>query len=141
MVYAGFWRRAVAYLIDVALLTGIGIAAFALWAQALRPDALIGWLETYPWVPLLVQGLYFALLESSRLQGTLGKALLGLRVSDYDGRRIGLLRAIVRYFGRLISELILMLGFLMVLFTERKQGLHDFLARTYVLTRDGDQVA
>lgn len=129
MPFAGFWRRVAAYLVDALLIGLIGGSAFALLgldgaASPMEPENLIGFAASWA---------YFALLESSRLQGTIGKYVVGLRVTDYDGGRIGLGRATVRYFGRLISSFLLGIGFLMVAFTERKQGLHDFLAGTYVM--------
>jgi len=72
-------------------------------------------------------------MESSARQGTIGKSLLGLRVTDFEGNRISLLRAVGRYFAKIISAFILLIGFIMVAFTEKKQGLHDMLAGTLVL--------
>jgi len=77
--------------------------------------------------------LYFVLMESSAKQGTLGKMALGLVVTDTNGNRISPARALGRYFAKILSGAILMIGFIMVAFTERKQGLHDMLANTLVL--------
>lgn len=82
--------------------------------------AIIGWL-------------YFALQESSRTQATLGKLVVGLYVTDEDGRRINFARATGRHFGKYVSGVLLAIGFLMAGFTARKQGLHDMLAKTLVL--------
>ena len=79
-----------------------------------------------------INWLYFALLESSSMQGTLGKKALGMIVTDLSGNRIGFGRATGRYFGKILSAIILGIGFIMVAFTERKQGLHDLLANTLV---------
>jgi len=81
--------------------------------------------------------LYFAIMESCPLQATVGKLAIGLIVTDVNGARIGFLRATGRYFGKILSGLILFIGFIMVAFTERKQGLHDLMAGTLVYkTRD-----
>ena len=77
--------------------------------------------------------LYFVLMDSSAKQGTLGKIALGLVVTDVQGNRIGLGRAAGRYFAKILSSLILLIGFIMIAFTERKQGLHDILCSTLVL--------
>lgn len=82
---------------------------------------------------LVVRGLYWVLLESSSLQATLGKKLLGMVVTDEIGHRLSPRQALVRYLGRLFCELTLGVGYLLLLFDERRQGLHDRLARTFVL--------
>jgi uncharacterized RDD family membrane protein YckC len=80
-----------------------------------------------------VQWLYEALLTSSRWQGTLGKKVLNLRVTDMAGNRISFGRATGRYFGKVLSHMTMYIGYIMVAFTERKQGLHDLIAGTQVL--------
>jgi uncharacterized RDD family membrane protein YckC len=77
---------------------------------------------------------YYSLLESSSWQGTLGKKLLGMRVTDLNGNRISFGRATGRYFGKILSGMICFIGFVMVAFTEKRQGLHDMLAGTLVVT-------
>ena len=72
-------------------------------------------------------------MESSSWQATLGKKVLGLVVVDENGQRISLAKGIGRYFGKILSALIVLIGFIMVAFTEKKQGLHDMLAGTLVL--------
>jgi uncharacterized RDD family membrane protein YckC len=81
----------------------------------------------------VVSWLYSALMERSSKQATLGKMALGIRVTDLDGNRIGFGKATGRYFAKILSALILGIGFLMVAFTQRKQGLHDMLAGTLVM--------
>ena len=77
--------------------------------------------------------LYFALCESSAWQGTLGKLALGIRVTDLQGKRISFPRALGRYFAKILSAIILGIGFLMVAWIQRKQGLHDMICDTLVL--------
>ena len=79
--------------------------------------------------------LYWALLESSPWQATLGKKALGLLVTDLQGRRITFARASGRYFGKLLSTIVLGTGYLMAGFTEKKQALHDILAGCLVTRR------
>jgi len=76
--------------------------------------------------------LYEALLTSSSWQGTVGKRLLSLKVTDLGGNRISFARATGRFFAKILSRMIWHIGFIMVAFTQRKQGLHDFLAGTLV---------
>jgi len=82
-----------------------------------------------------VRWLYYALFEASHFQATPGKMALGLVVTDETGHRIGFGRATGRYFAKLISALILYIGFMMAGWTEKKQALHDILASTLVLKK------
>jgi uncharacterized RDD family membrane protein YckC len=83
-------------------------------------------------VGILITWLYFTISESSPWQATLGKKLLGLKVADEAGNRIGFGKANGRYWSKILSALILCIGFIMVAFTEKKQGLHDKIAGTLV---------
>ncbi len=151
---AGFWQRVAAYLIDALVLwipnlllgnlLGERQAQAALQqAQMLAgndPQLMMQAMQAYlhaaaPAVlaQMLLGWLYFALCESSVWQATVGKRALGLRVTDLAGRRIGFAKASGRYFAKLLSAFILGIGFLMVAWTRRKQGLHDLIAGTLVL--------
>ncbi len=79
--------------------------------------------------------LYFAIMESSAWQATLGKKALGLYVTDYDGRKISFARATGRHFAKILSTLILFIGYMMAGFTARKQALHDMIAGCLVLKK------
>ncbi len=124
--YAGFWKRLAAGLIDAVILN----AAVFLLLMLLRPDA-----RTLQLLGLLVGWMYHALFESSPWQGSLGKVALGIQVTDGTGGRIGFLRATGRHFGKLLSGFLLMMGFFMIAFTEKKQGLHDILSGCLVVNR------
>ena len=77
--------------------------------------------------------LYYPVQESSAAQATLGKRALGLKVTTLDGQRIGVGRALGRFFAKILSSLILMVGYIMAAFTEKKQALHDMIAGTLVV--------
>lgn len=139
--YAGFWRRLAAYLLDyVIFVAAVFVLFFFLVLAAMvvtggkEPDeealGLVGYLVTIPgfW-------LYFALSESSSWQATLGKKALGIKVTDENGARISFGRATGRYFGKIVSGLLLAAGFIMIAFTDRKQGLHDMMAGCLVVRR------
>jgi uncharacterized RDD family membrane protein YckC len=81
----------------------------------------------------MLRWLYYTLLESSALQATLGKALIGIKVTDEQRRRISLIRANARHWAKILSTLTLGFGYLMAGFTRRKQALHDFVAGTLVV--------
>ncbi|WNL46130.1 RDD family protein [Dyella sp. BiH032] len=150
--YAGFWKRVAAYIIDsivlwipnllISRMMGAGAAEQALMQNAQGSDphaALAAYAAFYNamlpaiLVQLVLTWLYFAFCESSSWQATLGKLALGIRVVDMEGNRISFLRATGRHFAKLLSGLILMIGYVMVAFTQRKQGLHDIIASTLVL--------
>jgi len=84
---------------------------------------------------LILGWLYFALMESSEYQGTLGKIAIGIKVTDLDGNRLGFVRATGRHFGKIISAIILCIGFVMAGFTEKKQALHDIMAGCLVVMK------
>jgi len=129
-VYAGFWWRVLAAFIDSLIVGALG--KLLLW-KVPPVITLPGVSTTYDTAFFLVAWLYFALLESSSHQATVGKLACGLRVTDERGKRIGFGRATGRHFGMLLCWLTLGVGFLMVAWTRRKQGLHDLLARTLVV--------
>lgn len=147
--YAGFWLRLVAYIIDYIILN----IAFSFVSLPMMVHTGLGqWIGHPPQTPeemamffgafakigvlaFFVTWLYFALLESSSWQATIGKKTLGLEVTDLAGRRISFARATGRYFGKIISALIFMIGFIMAGFTEKKQALHDIIAGCLVLRK------
>jgi uncharacterized RDD family membrane protein YckC len=135
--YAGFWRRAVAFVIDSVVLMVIGFPLGLIPAVAVLteddPAAFIGKLAAAIVTRGLLSWLYFALMESSGWQATLGKRALGLRVTDSTGARIHFGRATGRFFGKMLSGALLGLGFVMAAFTARRQALHDLLAGTLVV--------
>jgi uncharacterized RDD family membrane protein YckC len=83
---------------------------------------------------MIIHWLYFAGMESSARQGTIGKSVMSLRVSDLDGKRISFGHATGRFFAKIVSGMIpFLIGYLMAAFTEKKQALHDLIAGTLVL--------
>jgi len=87
-----------------------------------------------PRLAALVGGwLYFALMESSAWQATLGKRAVGIKVTDMEGGRISFGRATGRHFGKFVSALIFYIGFIMAGFTEKRQALHDIMAGCLVV--------
>ncbi len=123
VTYAGFWRRFAASFID-------GIILFI-------PILLINLMFTYAgWLlGTVASWLYYALMESSERQATLGKQLLNIMVTDISGNRITFGRATGRHFAKIISGLTLSIGYIMAGFTEKKQALHDMIADCLVLKK------
>ncbi len=145
VVYAGFWMRFLAYMIDSLIfsvvltpLYFILIIPFAAASSSNEDAAIIGFISCaclFDFVVLVVYWLYFAIMESSRHQATLGKMALGIIVTDLDGNRIGFGQASGRFFGKILSGLILDIGFIMAGFTEKKQALHDMIAGCLVVMK------
>lgn len=140
--YAGFWVRTLAAIIDF-LLSQVAIfiivipIAFAL-AASMADTASVSQLEAAGErlgfvVGVFVQWMWFTISESSKWQATIGKKIIGLKVTDENGERIGFGKANGRYWSKILSGLILFVGFLMVAFTAKKQGLHDKIAGTLVV--------
>jgi uncharacterized RDD family membrane protein YckC len=84
---------------------------------------------------LAIQTLYYSLMESSNHQASIGKIVLGLKVTDLNGNKIDFTKALVRNLSKIISSLILMIGYLMAAFTDKKQALHDMVANTLVVKK------
>lgn len=140
--YGGFWMRFVAAVIDgilvelvvlpVGAMVGamIGAAGYAVDMPGIG-IRMVSFIVSGT-IGLLGNWIYEAAMESSSKQATLGKMALGLKVTDLEGRRISFARATGRHFAKLISGMILLIGYIMAGFTERKQALHDMIAGTLV---------
>jgi uncharacterized RDD family membrane protein YckC len=141
--YAGLWVRLVAAILDVAFLWIAEIVVVGgAWEIGLVPItekqlgeglglllAISFWL--FPAWP------YFTILECSKAQGTFGKRLFGLQVTDLRGHRISFGRANARYWVKLFICLPFLAGFIPIAFTPRRQGLHDLMAKTLVVWTRG----
>jgi uncharacterized RDD family membrane protein YckC len=134
MRYGGFWLRVIASIIDGILIQIVVFVGAFLVVMLVMGEGTEESLHIIAnLVGLVISWLYYTLLESSNWQATIGKKALGLKVTDLQGQQIGFGRANARYWSKILSALILMIGFLMVAFTEKKQGLHDLIASTLVI--------
>lgn len=134
--YGGFWIRFAAYIVDcVVLLIPTLLISFLFRAVTPATDQLeqtvVGLMDNG--LQILVWWAYTAVLLSSPWQATLGKKLCGLKVTDYNGDRISIGRATGRFFAGFLSAVLLCIGFLMIAWTARRQGLHDLMANTLVV--------
>ncbi len=86
---------------------------------------------------LAVYAGYFVMQETGPRQATLGKSLLGMKVSTLDGRPINALQSLARLFVKDTFSAVLMIGYFMAAFTEKRQALHDYIAGTLVLKANG----
>ena len=131
MLYAGFVRRALAYLFDLALVSLLlGLAYQLLLPQILPQLGIRGFTDQT--LALIAYGFYLfymTLLTCLGRQATVGKVIMGMWVFGMQGQRVNFFHALIRETLKLI---LLPFGFLMW-FTARKQTLHDLIARTVVL--------
>ena len=156
LTYAGFWLRFVAYLIDTVIiyavqsfifipifgLLGISFASKAENFENMTEAETMGVYGTMMaasgaliFLGSVIAILYWTLMESSKYQATVGKMALGLKVTDTDGNSLDFVKALVRNVCKIISGMIMGIGYIMAGFTEKKQGLHDIIANTLVVKK------
>lgn len=156
VIYAGFWLRFVAYLVDNLLMSvamGVVFIPLALTTGVLahiqvlatsrggQPDpaavmGIVSLILTFAAISLVLSWLYHAYFESSDWQATPGKRVMSIYVTDMNSQRLSFLHATGRFFAKIITGLIpLGIGYIMAGFTERKQALHDMIAGTLVVRR------
>lgn len=155
LVYAGFWLRFVAYIVDsiiisipifvLEMIVGVICAAAGIAGHSSGSSdssnpmspvlaIVLGLVIMVVYVALIVGiWLYFAKMESGPMQATWGKRILGLKVTNLAGERITFGQATGRFFGKIVSGMTMYIGFIMAGFTERKQALHDMMASTLVI--------
>jgi uncharacterized RDD family membrane protein YckC len=145
--YAGFWVRLAAFIIDGIILAGLTYVINGIWGVATG----VGWMgtpaeqlaeevvassSTWVWQALAVfsvQVLYFTGFWAWRGQ-TPGKMAMRIKIVHFDGTRIGWGGAVLRYLGYMISSAIIFIGFFWIAVDNRRQGIHDKIAETYVIS-------
>lgn len=157
-VYAGFWARLSAYFLDTAIIAVFMIVSITFMKDRVsdyftaHPE-MITMLQNNGYgsdtvnaaeytskfmyyygmfFGLVFNWVYFAGFESSYLGATPGKWALGIYVTDMEGKRVSFGRATGRYFGKIVSGIILGIGYMMAGFTEKFQALHDMMAECLV---------
>ncbi|HEY0662857.1 MAG TPA: RDD family protein [Lysobacter sp.] len=146
VVYAGFWKRTAAYIIDsfvLMIIIGILGAIFAVFGlagmaslgdpSAFSSGAGMALILGFYLVEIVVMALYYAMFHASSRQATLGKMAVGIKVTDDEGRRISFARGIGRFLAFILSSFTILIGFVMAAFTQRKRALHDMIASTLVV--------
>jgi uncharacterized RDD family membrane protein YckC len=124
LIYGGFGERLGAAFLDGLILMIPNYLLLFLFGQGL--GNLIG---------ILMIWLYGALQESGPNQATIGKKAVGLKVVNMEGQPVSFAQATGRHFGKYISAIILLIGYFMMLWDEKKQTLHDKMANTLVIKR------
>lgn len=127
MYYGDLGKRIVASIIDSIILAAMG--------------AVLGLTLSFVGVIIapIISWLYWILMEGGGWHATVGKRIMGLYVADINGNGITYSVSILRLIGKFLSGLILGIGYLMAFFNEQKQGLHDMIAKTYVLNGQAEK--
>lgn len=156
--YAGFWLRFAAYIIDqfiigvagfiIAIPLIFGIIAFGLNLDGIKHPSdffahdgllmvggIIGLIMLAIMLSVVMKWLYYALMESSKYGGTIGKIAVSIKVVDLDGNRVTFARATGRYFSRIITNMTLLIGYILAGLTDKKQALHDMIASCLVVKK------
>lgn len=125
MIYAGFWKRFLAYLIDLVIL--------------IVPGLILSFF--IPVAGFVVVGfLYHPIFNASFLMGTPGKAIMGLAVVDEKGNQLTLQNSFIRYACTFISAMFLCIGYIMNLFTSKRQTLHDLAVSSVVILKTAPEL-
>ncbi len=154
--YAGFWLRFVAYIIDYIIIYVVqsfifipilGIFGISFASQMNNMEgmseaeamgmvaSMMAMAGTTALLSAIIAILYWTFMESSKFQATVGKLVLGLQVTDVNGAKLDFVKALIRNVSKIISGMILFIGYIMAGFTEKKQGLHDIIAGTLVVKK------
>ena len=154
--YASFGQRLLAIIIDAIIIgvvqsfvfvpilaaVGFGFTSGAETMDMSDPDQAAGIIATFMaaaggiWLlVMIIQVLYFTFMESSKMQATVGKMALGLKVTDLEGNKLDFTKALVRNLCRILSNITMLIGYIIAAFTEKKQALHDMIAGTLVLKK------
>lgn len=131
--YAGFWRRFAASFLDGLVLSVVAFVfsfTISMLAAKSQGSSFIMMLLMFGVIVL-----YFPVMESSERQGTYGKSIMGIYVTDLNGERITFWRAVARVLVKNFLSGIMLVGYIIQPFTAKKQALHDIIAGTVVIKR------
>jgi uncharacterized RDD family membrane protein YckC len=158
-VYAGLGRRFVAFIVDLIIILLFDLVAMSvlgltrgiqnlyfyfikhvdiadLTTEQTTTAFIVSVVAAYGMLLIVIPWLYYAGFESSRSQATPGKLLMRIVVTDMTGNKPTFARVTLRHFAKFVSAIPVLLGFLAIGFTKRRQGLHDLIAGCLVLLQD-----
>jgi uncharacterized RDD family membrane protein YckC len=153
LTYAGFWSRLMACIIDAIILsvvdftivvfvavgtTDMDFSYYELYLNSIDWYNLL--FSTTDWSAILYSAIsiilalfYYAIMESSPSQATFGKQVIGIIVTNQEGKRISFKRAFMRHICKVITGSLFYIGYLTIIFSEKKQGLYDMIVGTVVV--------
>ncbi len=127
-IHAGFFLRLIAFIIDVVVFTIIfGVLSVG--------GGVGNNVHTMQGASFLIGLLLNSAFESSQMMGTPGKYFLKIAVVDVNRQRISFSKALIRNICEYLNVFTFFIGYLMIGFTQNKQGLHDMIAGTYVIRK------
>lgn len=149
VTYAGFWIRLLAVMLDsvvVAVLIGLpmriiqAVLGTTMNENSASPSFSFSIILMLLAVVQIVLNLTYFIYLTNKNQATIGKKLLGLRVVSESGARLTLRKVIMREtVGKLLSFLVLGIGYLMAGFTHKKQALHDKMVGSIVTSTPNER--
>ena len=129
--YAGFWIRVVAYILDVLILSPLLIITlFVISLKFSLEPTIMSLLISV--ITLILWGLYEIIMVGKK-GATLGKMVIGAKIVKDNGDEIDMNSSAIRFAGKIVNNFTIYIGYIMVAFTGKKQGLHDMMAQTYVI--------
>ncbi len=144
-IYAGFWVRVFAGLLDMAFLLPIFVILFFFFGmddfQSIKIHSNLqnfsyfnasSHSRYFDYITYAVSIAYVAYFLSSKKQATFGKRIMGIYVGNRDGSKLSVAKAIARSLAGLFSAATLGLGYLPIIFTAEKTALHDLICNTRV---------
>ena len=131
---AGFGRRLGATLIDAVASLFVSLGLTIVFGLALKSsiedETMLGYVnQGLGTVVLLILTCW---LEASKWQGTPGKMLLNLKVENAEGGRITFGKAVARYFAKIPAALVLLIGYLAMLWSPKRLTWYDGWTNTRV---------
>ncbi|MDB5273463.1 MAG: putative rane protein YckC, family [Chitinophagaceae bacterium] len=130
-IYGGFWERLIAFFLDGLIVSAAqSVLSYVIYQESIFSGTIDYGFYSYSFLLSLAYHVYFI---SSAKQATPGKQAMGLQVITVKGERLSPLNAAGRFLASYLSMIIFCIGYLMVAFDSKKQGLHDRLADTYVI--------
>ena len=136
--YAGFWTRFAAYFLDVLILMAvnfcISLVAGLSMAQAVgvQPKGAIAFQLVLFAIQMTINISYEVVLIG-KYGATVGKMACKIMVVTADGGRVSYLRALGRYFAKMLSGFTCLIGYIIAAFDGQKRALHDHICNTRVV--------
>lgn len=144
-LYAGFWVRIFAGLLDLVFLAPIFLLLIYFFSNSDYQMLQIGHsfrsysysgstsqVTTLDYLSYAISILYLVHFLSSKTQATFGKRMMGIYVGNPDGSRLSSTKALARAVASMLTAITIGLGFLLVIFTKEKTALHDLICNTRV---------
>lgn len=126
--YSGISRRLIASIIDIFVIILL-FMFLELITETLDENLFYILFSLTMWA-------YFVFQESSTLKSTVGKQAVNIIVTDLNGNRISFMQATKRFILKILSVIPFFTGFLLILFTSKKQAFHDIVAKTVVFVQE-----